>query len=373
MAVIIPNPTNTPEAVSTGYQRQNTVLFSSMVGFCNINMSVAGIISAGSIVEVNGTLVKSYSDEKVSEMNLIPSNSMFFIYAVPISKDTIEYIASTDVPEWSTDKSGYYYDGARAVIRVYKDLSGNIGGITKMSDILSSNIPPNEGGVLIYSKNVRSFEHLYLTPGWYRYEMSSGAGGGSGGTPVNEVGGGGGVPHIYIFKSSVFFCPGASLAVKVGGNGYIGLSGTNGTASGDTWGGGGGGAGGGAGEESYISFLSIKMSTGNVESGSGGRGGTSKRELAIGGLGAFHGGTGRPGQGYNEFSGTGAGGKGFGPDIVAFGYEGWGGSGGGGGTEGPVSGGNGGSVGRSYSSGPGWIRPLGANEAGYVRIYLLQS
>jgi hypothetical protein len=349
MAIIIPNPTNIPEAVSTGYQRQNTVIFASMVGFCNISMSNIGVISAGSVVEINGVLVKSYYDENVSGINLIPGNMMFFIYAVPVNAEEIEYRASIEVPEWSTEKSGYY-DGGRAVIRASKDSSGSIGGITKMTDILYAATLPNEGGTLIYSKNVRSFEHLYLTSGWYRYEMASGLGNGDGQNASSSPGAGG-VPYISITKTAVFWCPGCSVAIRIGGNGYNGVAGSVGLSGGGSGGSGngrtggpGGGSGAGAGEETSISFLSTIFSTGNTESGRGGSGGVGVGDYSYpggaGGSGTGFGGTGKRGQpGATRGTGDaksdggsgGPGGTGFSSATVALGYEGFGGSGGGGG------------------------------------------
>jgi hypothetical protein len=372
MAIIIENPTNVPEAVSTGYQRQNTLIFAGMVGYCNINMSNIGVISGGSVVEINGVLVKSYNDENVSGINLIPNNTMFFIYLVPINETEFEYRASVDIPIWINEKGGYYYDGGRAVIRTSKNSNGSIGEITKMTDVLYAATMPNEGGTLIYSKNVRSLEHLYLTAGWYRYEMASGLGGGNGGAGQTRTGGSGGVPNKNITKSSVFWCPGCSVEIRVGGNGYNGTKGddTNSSSSFNS-GGGGGGGGSGAGEESYISFLSTKFTTENTDSGRGGNGGIGYQDAA-GGVGSSFGGTGTKGEG--QYVGTG--GQGFGPDSFTPGYEGYGGSGGGGGSGryNEDTGGAGASVNNWQRYGfPGWMRELGDSAAGYCRIYSLTT
>jgi hypothetical protein len=387
MAIIIKNPTNIPEAVSTGYRQQNIVIYASMVGFCNINMTGFGIISAGSVVEINGSLVKSYKAEEVLGINSIPNSSLFFVYIVPDNETDSYYEARIDVPEWDTVKSGYYStDGSRAVIRAYRDENGNIGGITKMADILSTDIPPNSGGVLIYTKNVRSFEHLYLEPGYYRYEMASGLGQGNGGNgEVGKTGGsasaGGawGVPTVAIVKSAVFWSPGCSVAIRVGGSGLPGLEGGDGAGNTYGSGGGGGGSGCGAGEETSISFLSTKFTTGKSESGKGGDGGTAMR--GSGGLGAFGGGSGQDGIDTAGAGFEGKGGVGYGLNFTNPGYEDYGGAGGGVGA-GNAQGGDGGSIniweeGRAFSTrypgAPGWLRPMGNIVAGYCRIYSLTA
>jgi hypothetical protein len=58
---LLPNPTNIPEAVSTGYQRQNNMLYVQMKGHLNVmltNMdnSSAPKVLVGSVVEINGGL-----------------------------------------------------------------------------------------------------------------------------------------------------------------------------------------------------------------------------------------------------------------------------------------------------------------------------
>jgi hypothetical protein len=381
MAIIIENPTNIPEAVSTGYQRQNILIFAGMVGYCNINMSNIGVISGGSVVEINGVLVKSYANEDVSRINLIPNDRMFFIYLVPVNETEMEYRAMVNVPQWNNEKGGYYYEGGRAVIRASKDSSGSIGGITKMSDILYTTTMPNEGGTLIYSKNVRSLEHLYLTAGWYRYEMASGLGGGNGGNGGNTIGSGGGAggsggaPNRNISKSSVFYCPGCSVEIRVGGNGYNGGNGEKGgnysSGGGDYGGGGGGGGGSGAGEESYISFLSTKFTTENTDSGRGGTGGYGYD--GAGGIGSSFGGTGIGGTKSNGDAGV-NGGVGFSSFSFTLGYEGYGGSGGGGGDgRESVAGGNGASINNWTLDGfPGWMRQYG-ESGGYCNIYALTT
>jgi hypothetical protein len=358
MATLIPNPTNIPEEVSTGYQRQNILVYASMVGFSNINMSNTGVISAGSIIEINGTLVRSYANENVLGMGSIPQNSIFFIYAVPISETEIEYQASTNVPTWNTEKCGYYNNSNRAVIRASKDTGGNVYGVIKMNDILYSDIPANTGGSLIYSKNVRSHDRITANAGWYRYEMSSGLGKGNGGDGISagvaHPGGPGGVASTANTRSAVFWHSGGEIIVHVGGNGYTGETGavTGGTIPG------GGGSGSGAGEETSIKTGAAVFTTGRVDSGKGGNGlGTTDYP---GGTGSYFGLSGGDGAGGTK------GGSGF--DSADYGYGGCGGGGGGAGSNAGKGGGI--NVG-SKSSHPGWAREMGDTAAGYCRIYQL--
>jgi hypothetical protein len=382
MATIIPNPDNVPGAVSSGYQRQNTLIFASMVGFCNINMSTSGVISRGSIIEINGSLARSFNNEGVSGLSSIPNNSIFYIYAVPISATEVVYQASISAPTWSTEKCGYYYNANRAVLRAFKDANGNITGVTIMDDPLSSDMPPNSGGTLVFSRNYRSHTRITLDPGWFRYEMTSGLGNGNGGdgykrTGVNYPGSGAaGVASTSYFRSAVFRHQGGEILIHVGGNGYNGQAGgggQNGSAfAGDSSG--GGGSGSGAGEETYIVIGSSLYTTGKVGSGKGGNGGDGNA-------------SGTPGNGQS--------GTYFGLDILAYQnieapafetierkgfatpHEDYGGCGGNGaGTsynDNTTPGGKGGGIliVSPFSGSPGYARPFGDGAAGYCNIYQL--
>jgi hypothetical protein len=389
MASVILNPTNIPEAVSTGYQRQNILIFASMVGFCNINMSTSGVISAGSIVEINGTLVRSYANESVLGINSIASNSIFFIYAVPISNTEIQYQASATIPTWHTEKCGYYTnDNNRAVIRASKDSAGNVYGVTKMSDILYSDIPPNSGGSLVFTGNSRAHVRFEFNAGWYRYEIASGLGSGNGGNGATgsssaAAGGGGGVSWASYTRSAVFWHLGGEIIIHVGGNGYNGANGNNAVSDA----GAGGGSGSGAGEETYIKVGAAIFSTGEVKSGRGGNGGASRNNTRAGGHGNYFGLSGESGQSHSvtytgsdsSYTVTAAGG----PGGVGFPNPDYGFGGGGGGGAGYVqdstsTGTRPGADGASIStnpngifSSPGWLREYGDSAAGYCNIYAL--
>jgi hypothetical protein len=374
MATIIPNPDNVPGAVSSGYQRQNTLIFASMTGFCNINMSVTGVISRGSIIEINGSLARSFDNEPVNGLSSIPNNSVLYIYAVPISEKEIMYQASQDVPTWNTEKCGYYYNASRAVITAMKDANGNLIGVTKMDDPLTSDIPSNSGGLLVFSSSVRSHTRITLDSGWFRYEMASGLGKGDGGNGSTYTGvyyngsGAAGVASTLYFRGAVFFHQGGEVLIHIGGNGYNGQAGGSGRNAEHTSGssGGGGGSGSGAGEETYIMVGASLYTTGKVESGKGGNGGSNKTMGSITegspgtyfGLTAPNGGTGfdTPNEDYGGCGGNGAGvqyenndhdystagGKGAGILIIS-----------------------------PFSGSPGWARPWGDSAAGYCSIYRL--
>jgi hypothetical protein len=258
MATIIPNPDNIPGAVSSGYQRQNTLIFASIVGFCNINITTSGVISTGSIIEINGSLARSFANEQVTGLDAIPINSVLYIYAVPVSEKEVVYQASVNVPVWNTEKGGYYYNANRAVLKATKDGNGNLIGVTIMDDPLTSDIPSNSGGVLVFSSSVRSHTRITLDSGWYRYEMVSGLGKGNGGNGSTYTGvyyngsGAAGVASTSYFRGAVFKHQSGEILIHVGGNGYNGEPGGSGRNAEHTSGSSGGGSGSGAGEETYI-------------------------------------------------------------------------------------------------------------------------
>jgi hypothetical protein len=405
MANIILNPTNIPEAVSTGYQRQNTLIYAGMAGFSNINMPVAGVISGGSIIEINGSLAKSTADEVVADMDSIPVNSVFYVYAVPVSETEIEYRASTQTPVWSTEKCGFYLGENRAVFKASKDDMGNVLGAVKINDILYYDIPLNTGGVQVYSKNVVTHESFYRVAGWYRFEMASGLGngkGGNGGTAPGQIGvggagGAGGVPATANYRGEIFYHQAGEIIIHIGGNGYNGSSGGNGRGTNNGGAGGGGGGGSGGGDETYIISGTNKFTTGKIKSGDGGNGGNGTDVGSIGGYGgegSRFGGTGTNGGGAENSGGRG--GVGFSASFSTPGAEEYGGSGGGGGAwyygsnsdvvrlgggggGGTVAGGAGGTGaynglnGSGGGGSPGSARSSGSGSAGYCKIFALTT
>jgi len=369
----MPNPDNIPGGVTSGYQRQNTLLYASMVGFLNIHMSNDGIISVGTVFEFNGVMIKVDEPELVQGIDLLQLNSVFFVYAVPVSLTEVSFVANGTIPTWDTTKCGWYdSNGNRALLRCVTNSNRNISGVMKMTDVLQANVPPNTGGELLRTWNTRTHESYWLDMGWYRYEMASGLGRGNG-MPMlaGNVPGGGVASGPANIISGVFFHSGGSIIAHVGGNGYAGGNGGMPSTGGRF----GGGGGSGAGEKSYIISGTQRFSTGNTPPGRGADGGNG----AYNNSGGKGGGTNAIG---HDSSPSGQGGGitktanpsagGSGGTHVANGenggmpMKGFGGGGGGGAGGSQSPGGQGGSGGS-----PGWFRPLGDTAAGYANIYRL--
>jgi hypothetical protein len=118
MAVIFSLPTNVPEAVSTGYQRQNTLSYAMMtghlsLGLSNMDNSSAPKVLAGSVFEVNAGLFKVTADESVGGS---PSTGQNYVYAVPYTGGCVFQYSSAK-PAWSVPKGGWYNGNNRAVAK----------------------------------------------------------------------------------------------------------------------------------------------------------------------------------------------------------------------------------------------------------------
>jgi len=268
MANIIHNPDNVPQGVTTGYQRQNTVLFAGNTGFMNINISPNGFITSGTVFEMNGVLFRVESDEVILDFLNQGNNRMFFVYAVPITDEIVNFQASLEIPQWDNLKGGWYNENlGRALIRVFTSESGAIWAMAQMTGILYSSTPPNTGGVSVYFKNVKINEIIELPTGWYRYDLVSGLGEGNATNATSTVNAAGGVPLKFKRLRGVFFHNGGEIIVNVGGNGFRGGNGT--VSSGDSTVRAGAG-GSGAGEESYITLNGFdKITTGHIKPGNG--------------------------------------------------------------------------------------------------------
>jgi hypothetical protein len=398
MAGLLPIPTNVPEAVSTGYQRQNTNFNAVTVGHSNleigtINNSDAPTIGGGSVVEVNGGIYRASSTESVTNASstadgLSPpaQNALNYIYAVPKESSLLlKYSSST--PTWSAAKGGWYNGNSRAVVKLF--LSGTqyngkviLDSYNAMQQVNTEQTIPTTGGVAItipgYVANTKKTYRFNLPPGAYRYTLTSGAGAGD----ANEKTGG--IASTRATLSGTFIWHGGPITIKTGGDGFKGGDGGSGQESKfGTDGEYGKGGGSGAGEETEI--LGVDK-TDRVKAGNSGSGQTE----GIGG----NGGLGRdggydPGEDNNDpqygrdgsdgsrgqgcgygFGGGGNGGNG------GFGYSSGatnGGSGGNGGSSGGSNGTNGANGGTGLSAGsnggngggggsggaPGWARDEG--------------
>jgi hypothetical protein len=127
MAVIYPMPTNVPELVSTGYQRQNTLMFAVMTGYLNFMLTEMNTIrspkvEAGSMFEMNGGLFAVLATESIGGSL---GTGQSYVYAVPYdSGATFQY--ATVKPVWSAAKGGWYNGNNRAVALVVRESNGSV-------------------------------------------------------------------------------------------------------------------------------------------------------------------------------------------------------------------------------------------------------
>jgi hypothetical protein len=377
---LLPNPTNIPEAVSTGYQRQNTNLFCLQTGLDTTEPYDTGagsiIIPEGGIIELNGSLFKLTPTISFEKPDI---NGAYWIAVKDNGTGTADISLVTRPGIWNpAKKSCYTTDGARTLNFVS---SGNI---------------INPLGAVYFTKNTKGIEIVKLLKGWYYIVLASGAGGGNGGGGGVGTSGGGGVASSYNIINRIVFIdkPMQQLTIKIGGSGFNGGSGGHGGfyLKGQ-YSGGGGGGGSGRGEFSII--YELDMDTNEVRGGNGGNGGNGQN-------GGDSSGGGGGGGGGGEYGGPGGsdtyhrGGDGSsiygGPGDELYGGNGsYGGNGGGGYSTGGGSGrsGNGGagvagedwiSAGGKSSGGGGggmgshgrW-RPDGSTAAGYCNIYKLED
>jgi hypothetical protein len=347
---LLPNPDNTPGAVSSGYQRQNTNIFALQTGldttepYDNDNGTIT--IPAGGIVEINGSLFKLTSTVTISKTGSAIAN---WIAVLDNGNGTASLTAVTRPGVWNPSKKGCYRtNGARTLNWVsFGSLSGS-------------------SGTAIFSRTTKGTGIFNAKPGWYYADLRSGLGAGDGGNASGNTGGGGGVASIFDQVTKIFFVEKPkSITIKVGGSGFNGGAGGNGNSST----GGGGGGGSGPGEASSIPELGFF--TDEILGGDGGNGGNDN--IGGGGGGGRAGGTG----------GTGVSGKGNngGNCLGGPGYELRGGGGGdpqgtygGGGGVGQESDGDNGTGGGGGGMGShGKWRGISSTSAGYCGIYKLEN
>jgi hypothetical protein len=392
---LLPNPTNIPEAVSTGYQRQNTNIFVLQTGLDTTepyddNNTGVITIPGGGIVELNGSLFKLTSDVTLQKPN---ANTAYWIAVIDNGDGTANLSLVIRPGKWNPEKKGCYKtDGSRTL------------------NWVSFGILNNLTETAVFSKNTKGTETHILQKSWYYADLRSGLGGSNGGNGGNGgngsansngtsgAGGGGGIASNYKSIQKIFFIEKQqTITVKAGGNGWNGGSGgTNSSLFAYVTGapGGGGGGASGTGEESSIFELNINTGeTQNGNGGNGGRGGngvdgrTSNFDIhggggsGGGGGGGFiggnagSGGTGSPGGGTNGISGSGGGSVIGGVGTDMYGGDGGSGGGGNGGSAGKNNNGNNASngVGGGGMGSHGRHRPDGSTAAGYCNIYKLED
>jgi hypothetical protein len=366
--ILIPNPTNVPEAVSTGYQRQNTNLYVLQTGLDTTEpyygSDTANIItiSAGGIIEINGSLFKlnvSVSLQKPTSYNL----AYLWIAAKDNGDGSANLSLVTRPGVWNPSKKGCYMtDGSRTL------------------NFVTGGISPNGSPTLIFNKTTKGMTTYLIQKGWYFFMVVSGLGGGVGGSGKQGAGaasaGGGGVAASYNVRYKMLFIEKEQvLTIRVGGNGFNGGDGGNGAGN-ERYAGGGGG---GSGEGSASSIDELGIIADAYQGGNGGKGGDAIENYGGGGGGGLQGGS--PGR---------SGGGGALPGVSVTGgvifdtYGGQGGTGAGGipgGITGRSSNGaKGGNATTNFECGGGggmgshgmW-RPEGSSSAGYVRIYKMEN
>jgi hypothetical protein len=368
---LLPNPTNIPEAVSTGYQRQNTNVFVLQTGFDTTepNDDEAGTITipAGGVVEINGSLFKLTADISLTKPD---TNTAYWIAVADNGDGTASLSLVTRPGIYNPAKKGCYTtSGART-------LNWSSFGVPDSLTI----------GLNDFSKNTKGTAKFTLEKGWYYIDLKSGGGKGDGGVS-STIGGGGGVASTYnSVTKTLFIEKPMTVTIKIGGSGYNGGNG----GSGAGFGAGGGGGGSGYGEASSVFELGLEA--GEVIGGNGGNGLGSLAPSGGGGgiIGGDGGITSASSGGVNGVAGSSVLG-GLGLEIYS------GGNGGAGGRYNSGSGGAGGSPGRNSNGGIGgngtgstssgmagggggggmgshgrW-RPDGDPAAGYCNIYKLEN
>jgi hypothetical protein len=257
VAVIISMPTNVPEAVSTGYQRQNEISRMIMSGhlrisFSNMDNTGAPKVLAYSVFEANDALYKTLADETPGGS---PSSGYNYVYAVP-GTGGVSFQYSAVKPVWNAAKGGWYNGNNRAVLEFYYYSGGYEG--KRIMDIYNYNIadkaglqiPPDSATrALVYSKTTQGEASTTLGPGLYEARMRGGLGGKGGQSYSTSQRGDDGEPGGVLSGFFEIKNGTRTVYVEVGGNGE---DGKDGNADGDGGNGGkcdGGGGGGGEGKD----------------------------------------------------------------------------------------------------------------------------
>jgi hypothetical protein len=352
MAQLLPIPTNVPEAVSTGYQRQNTN-FNAVtaghinLGIKNINESSAPVIAGGSVVEVNGGIYRASGDESVTDASSAdglspPAAGVNYIYAVHGTSSSLSWKYSSSAPAWNTLKGGWYNGNNRAVAKLF--ISGTqyngkiiLDSYNAMQQLNTEQAAPDTGGVQVVTGVVNQVKSTIFQPGAYRYEIKAGSGGNGGNTGRGSGGvgtSGQSATGSFMLRESrvIYYALGGD-----GNNGQDRYAGQNG----------GGGGGGCTGGSSFIDLID------RVIICIGGSGGGGMASIGNGGGGGGGYGTGSNGDGIEQYSGKG-------------GSNGYGGNGGNGGdaSGGGGSGIYGGGVGSEAGGGYGLAGGKGGDDGG---------
>jgi hypothetical protein len=271
---LLPNPTNIPEAVSSGYQRQNTNFLSSVVGLDLLRIEKSDntlTVYSGGIVEVNGAIFKVLNNTSLS----MDTSSNQYLSLTPSGADYVSLGLTTSLGTFDNAKNGYYSEGAR-IINIYDNPHYVVPNSITGSQVV--NVSGNISTTYTAAK------------GWYRYEIQGGnggngggggMGGGIGGTPsqYGGQGGSGTAGQTAPVKTGIFRIDSPCiLSIVSGGNGGSGGTGAQG---GNVYnysvylvgGNGGNGGLGGNGGASRIYGGNIDIETVGGSGGIGGNGG----------------------------------------------------------------------------------------------------
>ena len=84
-------------------------------------------IEEGAVLDINGGLYYTDSDTTITDNGTawgsISNDSVFYVYAVGGGTDEFQY--STTAPSFDAPKGGWYNGNERAIVKAYKDGSGN--------------------------------------------------------------------------------------------------------------------------------------------------------------------------------------------------------------------------------------------------------
>jgi hypothetical protein len=210
MATAIPNPTEIPSCVSTGYQRQNTLLYTIMTGFANVDFTDRDTNTKPRVMgkfEMNGIL---YSISNTQDIDRIDDAGVgtYYIYAELNTESAnggrCDIYCSPDEPEYSIPKGGYYRGYNRCLGTFSKSSDGTypkenkkvfngLGTLTcppAIEIIFSSLKKPMGTESDNFSAICNSQETL--DSGYYCFELTAGGGGAGGlGKRGNHKGGDG--------------------------------------------------------------------------------------------------------------------------------------------------------------------------------------
>jgi hypothetical protein len=191
----LPNPTNVPEEVSSGYQRQNTNMFAIQTGLDTTapydNGSGVITIPAGGVVEVNGVLFKLTANVTLNKSN---QNTCYWIAITGNGNGTASASLVTRPGAWRHDKLGCYRtDGKRTLNWISL---GTLASLTEST---------------VFSQNVKGRWEIQLPKGWYYIYLASGKGGGNGGNASGINAGAGGVASLSKTLQFPFFHDGKKL------------------------------------------------------------------------------------------------------------------------------------------------------------------